>query len=438
VKVYEITIKPVSGFGTPLKGDTIFGHFCWQVFYDDKLLGKTLDELLAKYPKNPFAVFSSAYPKFRIGGKDHYALRTPALPMDEIFKLPEDKRKRIKERKEYKAKGWMILRKGEMIIQKDDKISCFQELSQKLVQEPGQEPESERFLNDQELLKRIKANVPAEIRKLAEKGSAKNFVAPFTQTHNTINRFTGKTGEGRFAPYAVEQHVFYPESELALFVGIDETTINIGQVKKGLELIGTFGFGKDASSGLGKFHVMGEPEAIDLAKMGSSTPNAYYTLSPCVPEPSTFEEMFFNPFIRFGRHGDVLAKSGQPFKNPVIMADEGGVLIPKKGVDISEKLYLGKAVTGISKAQTNAVMQGYALYIPVKVSDKLLNRVIGKVMGSASDNMSDNDVSGEVQGIAPGSAPGNASGSMPGKVSGSAPGKVSGNAPGSVPGKVEE
>ncbi len=152
---------------------------------------------------------------------------------------------------------------------------------------------------------------------------------------------------------------------MALFVGIDEAVINIEQAKKGLERIGEFGFGKDASTGLGRFE-LAEDDEIDLSSMGSNSPNACYTLSPSVPEKDTFENMFFTLFTRYGRHGDVLAKSANPFKNPVVMADEGAILKPKTET-VFDKPYIGIAVTNLSKAEPNTVTQGYSLYIPVRV-----------------------------------------------------------------------
>jgi len=65
VKLYEIIIKPESGFGTPLKGDTIFGHICWQVSYNPELLNGGLEKWIACYGERPFAVFSSAWPKIK-------------------------------------------------------------------------------------------------------------------------------------------------------------------------------------------------------------------------------------------------------------------------------------------------------------------------------------------------------------------------------------
>lgn len=350
MKVYEITIKPVSGFGTPLKGDTIFGHFCWQIAYDSRLLGKSLDELLLNYSVKPFAVFSSMYPKFVKGTDSYYAFKTPNLPMDELFNLPEDKKEKIAKRKEFKAKEWML-------IKEKQKFTSFKDLE---------------FLDDKELLEIANANITDEMRKRMRRAGSKRFAAIFSQSHNKINRFTNTTGEEGFAPFAVEQQVFYPETELALFVGFDETLVNIEQIMTGLERIGMSGFGKDASTGLGRFE-LGEDAEVDLSKMGSDSPNACYILSPCVPEKDTFSEMYFTPFTRFGRHGDIFAKSSNPFKNPVIMADEGAIFKPKSR-EVFSKPYIGRAISNISKAEPKAVTQGYSLYIPVRLVPEGINR----------------------------------------------------------------
>ncbi|NWG04358.1 MAG: hypothetical protein HXY44_16010 [Syntrophaceae bacterium] len=343
MKVYEIIIKPATGFGTPIKGDTMFGHFCWQVAYDEKLVGRTLDVLLSCYPSKPFAVFSSAFPKFCIGTKYLYAFRTPNFHLDKLFALPEDKKERIKKRKEYKSKRWMMIEEGY-------EFSSFKKLE---------------FLSDSDLFKRAKTNLSDDTRKKMRRAGTKNYIAVFSQPRNSINRVTFTTGKEGFAPFEVEQYVFCPETELALFVGIDEEVVNINHILEGLERIGKLGFGKDASAGLGRFD-LGEETEIDLKEIGSKSPNACYTLSPCVPEKDTFVEMYFTPFTRFGRHGDVLAKSSNPFKNPVIMADEGGIFIPRSRESF-KKPYIGSAVMNISKAEPRSVMQGYSLYLPINV-----------------------------------------------------------------------
>ena len=69
MKTYEIILKPLSGFGTPLKGDTLFGHICWQAAYDSSLFDAPLDTLLSGYASSPFLVISSAYPVHRDNGR---------------------------------------------------------------------------------------------------------------------------------------------------------------------------------------------------------------------------------------------------------------------------------------------------------------------------------------------------------------------------------
>lgn len=350
MKIYEITVKPISGFGTPLKGDTIFGHFCWQIFYDDKLIGKSLEELLSSYSDSPFIIFSSMFPKFSLDndGKYTYALKTPNLPVDKLFNIEGDKKVKIGKRKDYKSKKWMLLKEGK-------KFKFFKDLE---------------LINDKELYEKAKKELTEEYKMTMKKTVESGFIASINQYHNKINRNTSTTGEEGFAPYAVKQEFFYPEVELALFIGIDETMVKIDQVKEGLERMGSLGFGKDASTGLGRFALAEESE-IDFGNMGSEKPNACYTLSPCVPQKNIFSEMYFTPFTRFGRHGDVLAKSSNPFKNPVIMADEGGIFkIETENSNyknIFDKPYIGTAVTDISKTEPKTVAQGYSLYIQVEV-----------------------------------------------------------------------
>lgn len=342
VKIYEITLKPRSGFGTPLKGDTVFGQFCWQAAHDDGLLCSPLSRLLAGYRDKPFAVFSSAYPRFT-GDQTLYALSAPALPPDELFDLPADKRSRIELRKQYKSKRWMLL-------EENRRFDSFKAL---------------KFVSDTELLGMAKQTMSRGARKLMKRSAASGFFQVFEQPHNTINRVTGTTGDGGFAPFSVAQNVYPPETQLALFIGIDEGAVSHEMVVKGLERIGETGFGKDASTGLGRFEVCG-CTPVSLLNMGNPSPNACFTLSPCVPESGKYAGVYFKPFTRFGKHGDLLAVSPYPFKNPVIMADEGAVVMPGSP-EVFQKPYIGRAVENISKAEPATVAQGYSLYLPVRV-----------------------------------------------------------------------
>jgi len=45
--IYELKLKPVSGWITDLTADTIFGHLCWQIKYEfgDEVLREFLNEM---------------------------------------------------------------------------------------------------------------------------------------------------------------------------------------------------------------------------------------------------------------------------------------------------------------------------------------------------------------------------------------------------------
>jgi len=322
VKRYEFTLHPLSDFGTPLKGDTLFGCFCWQVAYDGSLVNGGLEKALKGYGQKPFAVFSSAF--LKVGdAKSTYVLKRPDLPMGRLF--PEHgagRKERYESLKENKKRKWMAV-ENELAV----------------------DLKKVRFLSGDELHTEFGVGP----------------VIPSARAHNAINRLTLSTGTGAFAPYEMKTLCYAPNVTLAVVVLLDEDLTTAEQVQKGLDRVGKFGFGRDASIGMGRFEVN---SCQELANPESAQAQGAYTLAPCVPDAFESDRIFFSPFIRFGKHGDHLANRGNPFKNPVIMADEGAVLLNQPGA-VVDKPYVGKAVGGISKAQQTAVVQGYAPCIPI-------------------------------------------------------------------------
>jgi CRISPR-associated protein Csm4 len=331
VKIYEFKIMPRSGFGTPIVGDTLFGHLCWQLSYDPSLAGHSLDELLSDYSSNPFVVMSNAYPHFDHEGQVTYAFRRPDMPLSFLFSASvSDPVEMIRERKKLKARKWMLL--GESFL--------------------SQGFNDDTFVDDKELFRRS-----------ALKSPEGKFVVEFSQTRNKINRLTGTTGEGGFAPFNVVQNVYAPGATLTIFAGIDTSRVSIESVSKALQRIGKTGYGRDASTGLGRFDVMGYSEVNFGCPDGA---NACYTLGPSLPGETKWQETFFIPIIRFGRHGGGLAGSRNPFKSPVRMVREGAVYMASAG-NLPTLPYIGAAITGVSIADARTVVQGYALFIPFKL-----------------------------------------------------------------------
>ncbi len=342
MRLFEFTIRPTSGFGTPLKGDTLFGHFCWQAAYDSSLLDGGLVEHIESYGQSPFAVFSSAWPRFG-DAKPVYAMKRPDLPMHRLFPAgKEESRKELMERrKERMAKKWMLV--GASL--------SFDIQSIQLV--------AECRLSEMATVERTSAITDHFL------SNRKRYTSEFNQPHNSINRLTMSTGDAPFAPFSEGCTFFIPGAQLAIFVLVDDKVTDASRVRRALERIGHLGFGKDSSTGRGRFEVTNHSE-LPLPNMPSA--DACYVLGPTVPERNAFTQSFFSPFIRFGKHGDRFARSRNPFKNPIVMADEGAVFVPGNR-DTFRTPYIGRAVHGISLSEKKTVAQGYSIYLPVKIGD---------------------------------------------------------------------
>ncbi len=341
MKLYEILLKPTAGLGTPIKGDTLFGHFCWQAAHDPNLLEGGLERWVTLYGQRPFAVFSTAFPCFLNNGQKKYALKKPDLPPDLwVRDLPEDKIEWLKKRKEFKKKKWILI----------DKVS---ELDLSSVTVSGEE----------ELASLAFEYLSDETKRLLQKTRQKHYLSMMNQPHNTINRLTQTTGPAPFAPYVREVSWFFPGALLAVFVMIDQGATDIERIRKGLSTIGQWGYGRDASIGMGKFEIM---DCTELPLPESREANAVYTMGPSAPRQGVFRRMYFTPFVRFGKHGDRLASARNPFKNPVLMADEGAVFFPENQ-DFFQNPYLGQAVNDVSKTMKETITQGYSIYLPLKL-----------------------------------------------------------------------
>lgn len=317
MRVFKAQIRPLSAFGTLPKGDTLFGQLCWAVRY--RLGESRLIELLEGYTQGqPFAVLSDAFP---LG-----YLPRPALPGHWFRQVPGEDRKQVKKR------VWLLC------AHFNQEVTDWLKFCRMAQEVPGGAP----------------------------------FARP--QPHNSINRQTGTTGQG-FAPYAMTQYWFdgwdeernQPiEAKLEVYCLLDETRLDRQTLAHLLADIGTFGFGRDASIGLGKFQLEGLDEIDWPCQEGA---NAYVTLAPCAPQGLGFvpERSFYQVFTRFGRHGDVAVLSGRPFKNPVLLAQTGAVLTPHI---YEPRQFVGQGLGGhglLSKAIEETVHQGYAPTIGIRL-----------------------------------------------------------------------
>lgn len=317
MKLYRALIRPRTAFATPLKGDTLFGQLCWLIrrnFGEDRLV-HLLDGYLEQ---RPFAVLSDPMPSGYVGRPCITVERLGLAAIDPML------------RKEIKARRW---------------------LPEQVLERPLVEWGA-RLASDGDVM-----------MALGLKGSLSTRE---TRQHNSLNRMTGSTGAGEagFAPFSRDLTWYHPEVPLSLFVAFDEARLSAGEMEELLRQLGMEGYGKEASSGCGKFDLV---ECAPYTPPTPPAPNAWLALAPVAPQglPWKASNCYYEVFTRFGRHGDVAVHTGRPFKNPVLMAQSFAVLTPE-GREVSQS-FTGQGLTGLSKAIESTVQQGYSPVLAVQL-----------------------------------------------------------------------
>lgn len=327
MQTFCYTLRLLSAFGTPLAGDTLFGQLCWTLRH--QLGNDRLNTLLQGYTSGqPFVVVSDALPA------GHVSL--PSVPSSLWQKAL------VADRKVLKKKKWLSTNALSL------PFAAWQASAQ------SDSQVAEPWLNEW-----------AEQAKHRDaKGSSQTERA---QPHNTINRQTGTTGEGQFAPYAMPQIWFHPAMRFDLHVVLDDTRLSQAELTAALDYIGATGFGRDASIGLGKFERANDASATTWP--AATAANSYLTLGPCAPQGLGYcpVRSTYQVATRFGRHGDAAVQSDQPFKRPVLLAKAGSVFWPE-ALDTS-RTFIGQGLGGIdnpvSMAMPETVQQGYAPVIAI-------------------------------------------------------------------------
>lgn len=329
MNIIHFTLKPQSGFATPLRGDTLIGNMIWQYLYKEgsakfESFLNELDNDLKNVP-----ACSDLFP-------NRY-LPIPTLPPYEPTKEEKDKydRKKMKKVKFLKLDDWKNLQ---------------QNVSSKAIFE--------------EKAKWIEEKVYFDFEE--------------SELHNTINRLTGTTGEGgglftrnvkgygKPYNYNTEEEGVPIELHGYLYPGIWGDSAN-----ELLEQVGKMGYGADATTGLGRF------EVIDFTELSEYDPlfnlesaNAWMALSRHLPDSKDITNVkigFYTLETHYGRLGGTLATSGTPFKKPLLLFGASSVWDGKPPQD-----YCPGGVINDMGYQTPKKIRhlGRTLALPLRVTDE--------------------------------------------------------------------
>lgn len=275
---YRLVLDGLSPFGTPPTSGTLFGHLCWAKRAREGR--EALRAWLRRLPAEPF-LLSDLLPA------DH--LPKPLLgPVPAAS--PSEDAKALKRRRYVPLAAWRGLRVG--------------------------------------------ATAEALERALRQSKEDPPFLKPARSPHNRIDRATGRTPEAGggglwFADElwpAISKHG-PARIEADLYV---RSSLPTREVDALIAHVGATGFGRDASTGRGRFTLEGSEGAgwLDEAP-GAGGVGRMLSLSQGVVT-ANMGDARWQRFVLFGKLGREMAAEGKrPWKLPLVLAEAGATFAPQ-------------------------------------------------------------------------------------------------------------
>lgn len=278
----KLIIKPITPFITDLESDTIFGHFCWGIYY---LYGENkLKNLLADFNKNPFIIFSNG---FKSGFLPKPYLK-PYLPTLEELKNA----KKIKKLSQIPAK---IL---------------FENIND---------------LKDEKLFK--------SLQNFFENQTSKSKTIVIQK--NSINRLINTVDK---VLYSIKE-TYYEDTKFDIYIKFDEKRISLEEIKTVFDFIAKRGYGKDKTVGKGKFEIINLTENFEEKRYFTEKKSFYITLSNTF-KSENMKLIYGKTKTKFPKNGGYLSIY-EPFKNPCIFYIPGSVFVVGDGIlgKATDKVY---------------------------------------------------------------------------------------------------
>ena len=316
MKSLKIYIKPLSSFKTKFHSDTLFGQFCWMYGY---LHGfNKLEERIKNINKDYFIAFS-----------DGFINDLLPRPLIKPYSFEDGE---LKNAKEYKKT---------------------------------------EFVNAEFLIENRKNLDDKSIFEFCYKSKAKNKETSIMDNifKNSVNRFAGTTLEGQL--YNSEETYFNDNVKIAIYMKYNESVISKDELLNIIDQMGMLGFGKDASTGKGKFKIDGgnssitdEPEELKYFEGA----NAFMSLSHGIPATYKDEcDCKFNYgkiITKFPKHGGFLSNADY-FKNPFIAYKPGSTFLISNSNGAKE-IY-GTVLNNLSRHGENHVQGTFLMPFFLKI-----------------------------------------------------------------------
>ena len=162
---------------------------------------------------------------------------------------------------------------------------------------------------------------------------------------NSISRVSFTTSEG-FDPYSIEE-INYPK--MWFFIKCKED--NFDSIKKAIDNISVYGFGKKSSIGKGRFEY--KYEEYEFSQIDTKY---YLAISPFIKDEK--DKVWYDVYVKFGKYG--LNKAKNSFKRPVVLCDSASVI----KLDTPQDIYGKILENGIG--QDISYLQAKTILVPMK------------------------------------------------------------------------
>lgn len=326
-KIYKLSLKQKSGLLTELDSDTIFGHFCWRM--SDLLGNSKLEEFIKLYSKEPVFTISNGF-----------------FERDNIIYLPNP---------------LLPFSQQEPLLQRDEQIIQF--ISYK----------NSKSLN-LFTLEQFNFALKGEFANLQDSLDNANFKTPKyfedLRTSVKINRSTLSSEESKlfsYAPMFIEEigadnnNLHFSNTKTILFIKVlDESNYANFDCENIIKEVFNIGYGKKKSSGYGEFEVLNYELFTDFDEPENS--NAFITISNYIPSvDDELTDYYYDFKIKYGKYGEHLALSKNPFKKPLVLLLPGSVFVTNK-----QKEFYGRVVQ-VSDYHTTTIQNGFAFSLKISL-----------------------------------------------------------------------
>jgi len=313
----KITLQFTSAFSTPVQSDTVFGEFCWhyRFLYGEEKLKNILGE-------KPAVVFSNGLPEGYLPmpiypfGKNLNDIRLESgLKSEESWCKAQEFYTRMKDFKKV------------AYVKKEVLENCILKYPLKVVMENlfkdfyklKEEEEEEREKKEFNCIKEEKKDKNLEIfLKFDNVFKSKGI------TRVSIDRRSGKALEG----FLFQERSYYTEYPIVVYLLYDPERIERKEIEETFEFMGVSGFGAKKSVGKGKFSCKFKEWDLKETTTGKGK-LAFVSLSTGYPKAEEIKDLYAEFFTKFPKHGREFGEAAI-FKNPVVVAKQGSVFVPKE------------------------------------------------------------------------------------------------------------